>query len=76
MNNINKYKIIKWMVINYNFYKLIESFYIKTGVPVLLNTSFNGPKEPIVESPYDAINTFLNCGLDFLVINNFVISKN
>jgi len=61
---------------NYNFYKLIESFYIKTGVPVLLNTSFNGPKEPIVESPYDAINTFLNCGLDFLVINNFVISKN
>lgn len=61
---------------NNKFYKLIKSFYNKTGVPVLLNTSFNGPKEPIVESPADAINTFLTRGLDYLVINNFVISKN
>jgi len=61
---------------NNKFYNLINSFYNKTGVPVLLNTSFNGPKEPIVESPYDAIRTFLETGLDHVVINNFMISKN
>ena len=61
---------------NPNFYKLIKSFYDKTGVPVLLNTSFNGPKEPIVETPTDAIRSFYETGLDFLVIGNFIVSKN
>jgi len=60
---------------NDKFYNLLNSFYEKTGVPVLLNTSFNGPKEPIVESPTDAINTFIETGLDHLVLNNFIISK-
>jgi len=60
---------------NNKFYNLLNSFYEKTGVPVLLNTSFNGPKEPIVESPTDAINTFIETGLDFLALNNFIISK-
>ena len=61
---------------NNKFYKLIKSFYNKTGVPVLLNTSFNGPKEPIVETPTDAIRSFYETGLDFLVIGNFIVSKN
>jgi len=60
---------------NLKFYKLISSFYNKTGVPVLLNTSFNGPHEPIVETPKEAIRTFLERGIDFLVINNFIISR-
>jgi len=60
---------------NSKFYQLIKSFYDKTGVPVLLNTSFNGPKEPIVETPNDAIRCFYETGLDFLIINNFLISK-
>lgn len=60
---------------NERFYKLIKSFYNKTNVPVLINTSFNGPSEPIVETPNDAVQTFLNRNLDFLVINNFLISK-
>jgi len=60
---------------NPKFYKLIDSFYNRTGIPVLLNTSFNGPKEPIVETPNDAISTFLEIGLDFLIIDNFLISK-
>jgi carbamoyltransferase len=60
---------------NPKFYKLINSFYNRTGIPVLLNTSFNGPKEPIVETPNDAISTFLEIGLDFLIIDNFLISK-
>jgi len=61
---------------NQKFYSLIKKFYEKTNVPVLLNTSFNGPKEPIVETPKQAINTFLENNLDFLVINNFIISRN
>jgi carbamoyltransferase len=60
---------------NPKFYSLIKSFYDKTSVPVLLNTSFNGPSEPIVETPMDAINTFLDTNLDLLVIGNFIITK-
>ena len=60
---------------NPKFYSLINKFYNKTGVPVLLNTSFNGPSEPIVETPLDAINTFLETNLDILVINNIIIIR-
>jgi carbamoyltransferase len=59
---------------NYKFYKLINSFYSKTGVPVILNTSFNGPKEPIIETPINAIRTALEIKLDYLVINNYLIT--
>jgi carbamoyltransferase len=61
---------------NPKFHSLIKKFYEITNVPVLLNTSFNGPKEPIVETPREAINTFFENKLDYLVINNFIISKN
>ena len=60
---------------NLKFYNLINKFYEKTSVPVLLNTSFNGPKEPIVETPTEAMNCFIENNLDFLVINNFLISR-
>jgi carbamoyltransferase len=60
---------------NPRFYSLISKFYEKTGVPVLLNTSFNGPHEPIIETPLNAINTFLSNKLDILVINNIVIYR-
>jgi len=43
------------------------------GVPVLLNTSFNVNKQPIVESPLVAINTFIHENIDVLVIGNFLI---
>jgi carbamoyltransferase len=57
------------------FYNLINEFYNKTGVPVLLNTSFNLNGEPIVCSPTDAIRTFYSCGLDILVIGSYIIYK-
>jgi carbamoyltransferase len=60
---------------NPKFHQLIQSFYEKTDVPVLLNTSFNGPKEPMVESPRDAIKTFLERNINILVVNNFIIRK-
>lgn len=60
---------------NIEFYKLINEFYKLTGVPVILNTSFNINKMPIVETPKDAINCFLGTNIDFLVIGNYICSK-
>ena len=60
---------------NEKYHKLISRFEEKTGIPVVLNTSFNGPEEPIVETPTDAINTMLKHDLYALFINNYVIMK-
>ena len=56
------------------YHKLIKSFYQKSRVPILLNTSFN-ENEPIVRSPKEAIDCLLRTDLDFLFINNFKINK-
>lgn len=61
---------------NLNFHKLISEFKNLTGIPILLNTSFNDNGEPIVESPNDAIKCFLNIDLDYLVIGKYLIQKN
>lgn len=61
--------------INPLYYDLIEEFGNITGVPVLLNTSFNIKGEPVVESPRDAIKCFFDTGLDYLMIGNFIIKK-
>ncbi|HEX2037240.1 MAG TPA: carbamoyltransferase [Chloroflexota bacterium] len=60
---------------NPRFHALIREFARLTGVPVVLNTSFNLKGEPIVCSPKDAIRTFYSSGLDFLVLGNFVVAK-
>jgi carbamoyltransferase len=57
------------------FHKLISAFEKATGVPVLLNTSFNVNGEPIVCTPSDAIRTFYSCGLDVLVMGNYLLRK-
>lgn len=57
------------------YYKLIKKFFKKTGIPVVLNTSFNGPEEPIVETPLDALNTFYNQNIHAIVINNYLIIR-
>lgn len=61
---------------NPHFYSLIQGFYEKTGVPVLLNTSFNVAKEPIVESPEDAIRCFLTTDIDALLVGDYLLVKN
>ena len=60
---------------NGKYYDLIESFYQATGVPVLLNTSFNVAGEPIVESPEDAIKCFLKTDIDALLIEDYLLIK-
>jgi carbamoyltransferase len=59
---------------NEKFYNLINSFFQKTGVPMLLNTSFN-ENEPIVFTPKEAIETFLRTKMDYLVIQDYLIYR-
>lgn len=60
---------------NLLFYNLIKEFFIKTGCPMLINTSFNVRGEPIVCTPYDAYNCFMGTNLDNLIIDNFFLIK-
>lgn len=57
------------------YYDLIKTMGDKTGIPVVLNTSFNIQGEPLVESPKDAVRCFYSTGLDALVIGNYVLKK-
>ena len=59
---------------NYHFYNLIAEFDKITGVPILLNTSFN-ENEPIVLTPEHAFNCFNRTSMDCLVLENWVISR-
>lgn len=60
---------------NKKFYNLINNFYQKYGVPLLLNTSFN-ENEPIVESPHQAIECFLRTKMDIIVMQDWVVIRN
>jgi predicted NodU family carbamoyl transferase len=62
-------------VSNKRFYDLVRRFGELTGTPVLLNTSFNNNAEPIVQTTQDALTCFLTTGLDFLVIDHFVVRR-
>ena len=61
--------------VNGRYYRLIRAFHRLTGVPVVVNTSFNVRGEPIVCTPQDAYRTFVNTGIDALVIGNFVVTQ-
>lgn len=57
------------------YYRLIKAFEHETGVPVVLNTSFNLKGEPIVNTPADAIATFLRSDMDSLILGPYLIQK-
>jgi carbamoyltransferase len=60
---------------NPRYWQLISEFGRITGVPVVLNTSFNLRGEPIVCTPQDALRTFFTSGLDFLAIGSHLVAK-
>ena len=60
--------------VNLKYYNLINEFEKLTGVPIVLNTSFND-QEPIVCSPQDAIKTFLKTRIDYLVMGNYLVYR-
>jgi carbamoyltransferase len=61
--------------VNDALYRLLKEFDAITGVPVLLNTSFNVKGEPIVEAPGHAVDCFLSTGIDYLALQDLLISK-
>ena len=60
---------------NPRYWELIKGFENITGIPAVLNTSFNVNAQPIVNTPHQAIDTFINCGLDILAIGDYVVRK-
>lgn len=60
---------------NGRFYELVKRFHERSGVPMLLNTSFNRMGQPIVETPTDAIECLLNTGLDCCVFEDRIVFK-
>ncbi|MCD6556900.1 MAG: carbamoyltransferase [Bacteroidales bacterium] len=60
--------------INPKYHAMIRKFYEKTGVPIVLNTSFN-ENEPIVNTPKEAVATFLRTKMDLLILENFVVKR-
>src|SRR6266404_2990416 len=61
--------------INPLYWRLIDEFCKRTGVPVVMNTSFNLRGEAIVHTPTDAVRTFFSSGMDALVIGSFLVEK-
>ena len=60
---------------NPRYYEMISEFEKLSGVPVVMNTSFNVAGQPIVCNPKDALSTFYICGLDALAIGDFIVEK-
>ncbi len=60
---------------NERYYDLIKAFENRTGIPMVLETSFNVAGEPIVETPEDAIRCFRSTDIDFLCIDRFLLTK-
>jgi carbamoyltransferase len=59
--------------VNGSFYRVIKEYYELSGIPSVINTSFNMHEEPIVNSPADAIRAFLQGNLDYLAIGDFLV---
>ena len=68
---------VQTVTLEYNkrYYNLIKAFDKLTGVPMILDTSFNVADEPIVETPLDSINCFLKTDIDVLCVDKFIIVK-
>ncbi|MEW6746104.1 MAG: carbamoyltransferase N-terminal domain-containing protein [Planctomycetota bacterium] len=64
-----------WEETNAPYYRMIKRFAEGTGIPAILNTSFNLKGEPIVESPAHAFNTFSRSGMDLLFLRNYIVTK-
>jgi carbamoyltransferase len=60
---------------NPRFYRLLQEVQRQSGIPVIINTSFNIRGEPIVCTPQDAVRCFLKTDIDFLIIGDFLVTK-
>jgi carbamoyltransferase len=77
VNHIDQTSRVQTITIkqNKNIYEIIKNFKKIAGIPVILNTSFNDAGEPLVENPVDALISFINTNLDYLVLEDFSIDS-
>ena len=61
---------------NKSYYNIIKEYHKITGIPSIINTSFNIHEEPIVMTPNDAIRAFKTSKLDYLAIGSFIVKQN
>jgi carbamoyltransferase len=59
--------------VNPSYYRILREYYSLSGIPSLINTSFNMHEEPIVNSPRDAVRAFLQGNIDYLAMGNFLV---
>jgi carbamoyltransferase len=60
---------------NPGYYDIVDAFHRRTGIPSVINTSFNMHEEPIVRSPRDGVRAFVQSGLDHLILGPFFVSQ-
>ena len=60
---------------NPSYYAILKEYHRLTGIPSLINTSFNMHHEPIVNTPTEALEAFLQAGIDYLAIGNYLVEK-
>ena len=60
---------------NPGYYDIVKAFHDKTGIPSVVNTSFNMHEEPIVRSPRDAVRAFVHAGLDYLILGPYLVEQ-
>lgn len=75
VNHVDQTSRIQTITIQQNkrIYKIISEFKKLTGIPLILNTSFNDNGEPMIESPLDSLISSINTNLDYLIIENFLV---
>lgn len=60
---------------NYLYYDILKEFFSRTGIPCLVNTSFNAHEEPIINTPQEAIDALLYDRIDYLIFENMIVGK-
>ena len=60
---------------NPDYYDIVAAFHRRTGIPSVINTSFNMHEEPIVRSPRDAVRAFVQSGLDLLILGPYLVRQ-
>jgi carbamoyltransferase len=60
--------------VNPSYYNIVREYHRLSGIPSLINTSFNMHEEPIVNSPQDGVRAFIEGKLDYLAIGNFLVA--
>jgi carbamoyltransferase len=75
VDGTSRYQVLRQQD-NLELYEIVRAFAQRTGIPMLLNTSFNRAGEPIVETPLEAVRCMLDSSIDYIVMDGFAYRRN